>query len=134
MQHNISKSSEHLESYQSTENDYYRTWQMQKHGQIPVSPALRGGGAMQGQLPTGQDQQMSVQYYGPSMEDRTGTGTGFATYNSDNKSRYSEHIYESPKFERKEFVPPGYKTDALPTEYFELDPDSPNNPNSGSNK
>ena len=104
------KSSENLGSY-SAENDYYRTWQLQRHSQLPPRRANPHFGPAE----------IPIQYY----DERTGTGPGFATYNAETPgSRYSEHIYESPNFDRKDF---GIQPDA-PIDYFELDPESPTYP------
>ena len=83
------------QSATSSENDYYRTWQLQRHAvPRPVGPP-RG-------VP-------------PSYSDQLGRG------------RYVEHIYESPKFDRRdtgyddESLPVGASDRTGPSEYFELD-------------
>ncbi|ELU02936.1 hypothetical protein CAPTEDRAFT_222884 [Capitella teleta] len=121
-QQSMSKSQDNLGSYvSSTENDYYRTWQLQRHSQQPPPAHAHGLSPTPSPFTPGL---VPVQYY----DERTGTGPGLATYNSDNRSRYSEHIYESPNFERKDF---GITADGVPVDYFELDPDSPINHNPG---
>ncbi|KAK2187904.1 hypothetical protein NP493_151g04008 [Ridgeia piscesae] len=86
-----------LDSYTSSENDYYRTWQLQRHGP---------GGARVVAVPPPHVPYDSV--------DRT--------------TCMSEHIYESPKFDRREPTisrsGAGSRSDPLALQYYELDPQS----------
>ena len=76
-----------VQTYQSTGNDYYRTWQLSRHGGQATLPP-------------------------PYIDHR-------------HSQQYPEHIYESPKFERKTVCSTGYGHDGeAPTDYYELDPES----------
>ena len=79
------------------QNEYYRTWQIQQRNQ--------GGPGGRGEpLP-------------PPPYQCTNTGTGQG-------QRYSEHVYESPKFDRHELSPAlsDVQSELSHVKYFELDP------------
>ncbi len=96
------------EAYLPNENDYYRTWQLQRHGPVQGS----------------QHESSSSYPLAPSSP--------HSIVGDNNGSKYMfnqvEHIYESPKFERRDM------------QYYELDPSAvqsdnyQDNRNSGSNK
>ena len=82
------------------ENNYYRTWEMQRHGMkdgrdLPIPPPPYP--------------------HHPSLTSSSGDGVN---------PRYVEHIYESPKFERRQFSEEQPNVEFSPTQqYFELDPE-----------
>jgi len=85
------------QSATSSENDYYRTWQLQRHALPRTAAPPRG-------IP-------------PSYSDQLGAS---------GRGRYVEHIYESPKFDRRDTrygddCSPGAADRTVPSEYFELD-------------
>lgn len=78
----------------TTENDYFQTWQLQRHAAMHCTtgtPSRRGANLphsqrpVVGMLPLGVD-------------------TGQQQHHSGRP--HVEHIYESPKFERRDFIPP----------------------------
>jgi len=79
--------------YATTENDYFQTWQLQRHAAAnlptPSRRPLPRSIPVVGVLPIG------------------GVETAGAR-------PHVEHIYESPKFERREFVPPASTSAAHP--------------------
>ena len=83
-----------LDQYPTQENDYFRTWQLQRHAQpggVMVTPASHG---LHMAYPAGHAQTLP-------HESTAGTKYTFQPV---------EHIYESPKFERRDL------------HYHELDP------------
>ncbi|KAK2146945.1 hypothetical protein LSH36_577g02040 [Paralvinella palmiformis] len=113
-----SKTGDSTEYYHSTENDYYRTWQMQRH--VPQNSPLP---AVPTTIPPPPYHAKSPVLGGESHLHATSGNQGKSGYQ---KSTYppNEHIYESPKFERKDYSSDDYEIDGINTEYFELDPDS----------
>ncbi len=87
--------------YNAAENNYYRTWEIQRRSgkdqrDIPIPP--------------------------PPYQTRGSDGS----LTSDPRFRHVDHIYESPKFERRDFNPEEniVQGEFTPgTQYFELDPD-----------
>ena len=82
-----------LDQYPSQENDYFRTWQLQRHAQpggVMVTPSSHG---LHMSYPAAHAQTLP--------HEMTGTKYTFQPV---------EHIYESPKFERRDL------------HYHELDP------------
>jgi len=75
----------------TTENDYFQTWQLQRHAAICSTPSRR-----QQPYPAGQ---RSIPVVGmlPLVVETPSQPTS--------SRPYVEHIYESPKFERREFIP-----------------------------
>jgi len=72
----------------TTENDYFQTWQLQRHAMPPSARRAQPYPVAGIQRPV------------PGM-------LPFAAETTTQPGRpYVEHIYESPKFERREFVPP----------------------------
>ncbi len=86
------------------ENNYYRTWQLQRHTSGPT-----GSSNLTGPAPT------------PAHACATAAPPGGRSQD-DSPPRYVEHIYESPKSLRREF--PGVNTTSDSLKYFELDPSS----------
>ena len=90
------------------ENNYYRTWEMQRHGlkegrDLPIPPPP---------------------YHHTSAASSNGDGTN---------PRYAEHIYESPKFERRQLSDEQHSCEFGPTQqYFELDPEVVSKPGEAS--
>ena len=93
-----------LKTYQSMGNDYYRTWQLQRHLSSDLGPP-------------------------PYCEQARLAAGG--------KVPYVEHIYESPKFDRRDETMAHHgrditaysgsrthQSDDVPTEYYELEPES----------
>ena len=107
------KTGDSTEYYHSTENDYYRTWQIQRH--MPQSTPLPA-------VPS-DIHPPSYNFHGAhtsSTQDVTSTGNINNTgYHHDSYSP-QQHIYESPKFNRKGFS----RGDS--GEYYELDQDQDN--------
>lgn len=75
----------------TTENDYFQTWQLQRHAANCPTPSRRlqpypgqRSVPVVGMLPLGVD----------------------TTPQPASSRPYVEHIYESPKFERRDFIPP----------------------------
>ena len=84
-----------LDQYPSQENDYYRTWQMQRH-------ALSGPGGVI--MPGSHGFHPPYPGHAQTLpHDTSGPGTKYTF-------QPVEHIYESPKFERRDI------------KYYELDP------------
>ena len=75
----------------TTENDYFQTWQLQRHAANCSTPFRRP------QLYLGQRSVPVVGMLPLGVE---------ATSQPASSRPYVEHIYESPKFERREFIPP----------------------------
>ena len=74
----------------TTENDYFQTWQLQRHAASCSTPSRR---------PQPYPGQRSIPVVGMLP-------FGVDTTSQPASSRpYVEHIYESPKFERREFIP-----------------------------
>ena len=78
------------------ENTYYRTWQLQHRG------CNRAPSGVNAAPP-------------PPYDPVTLVGGG-----TNQNARYSEHIYESPKFERREMAPHGTEEPSS-VKYYELD-------------
>ena len=78
----------------TTENDYFQTWQLQRHAAncSAVTPSRRSlpGPGPQSQRPVLGALPLAVDTAAAQHSGRP----------------YVEHIYESPKFERREFIPP----------------------------
>jgi len=85
----------------TTENDYFQTWQLQRHAaNCPTTPSRR--------LMPYPGQQRSVPVVGMLP-------LGVEPTSQPASSRpYVEHIYESPKFERREFIPPASTSTSHP--------------------
>ncbi len=92
----VSKTADSGEYYQSTENDYYRTWQMQRHLQAMGQRTLSSPRALPKQLPP------------PPYNTNAHSASGSSSSDSYQRNQQygSEHIYESPKFDRKAFPDP----------------------------
>ena len=83
----------------TTENDYFQTWQLQRHAANCSTPTRRL------QPYPGQRSIPVVGMLPLSVETSTQPASS---------RPYVEHIYESPKFERREFIPPASTSAAHP--------------------
>ena len=89
------------DAYPCQENDYFRTWQLQRHHSVGR---------------------------GSSMPPLSPLSSSYDTMET-GKRRTVEHIYESPKFERKE-RPVGEESEqGSNVQYYELDPEAVGNGN-----
>ena len=84
-----------------SENDYYRTWQMQRH-LVPN----KGTGSGTAAHPVSRQQHLPPSY--DTMDSSSHRGT--------------DHIYESPKFERRGMSVDNGNDLVTPAQYYELDP------------
>ena len=89
----------------NAENDYYRTWQLQQRSH---------GGTML----TTPGECMEHSHGPPQTYRALSTDSSFSAQNS----RYSEHLYESPKFDHQEMQM--QDVDGGHVKYFELDPET----------
>ena len=89
------------------ENDYSRTWQMQRH------PGVGRSGAGLPPPPG----------HGYGVDPRSGSING---YGNNQHVNYDQHVYESPKFERHELHSGSDEgSDQAPSaQYYELDPEA----------
>ena len=87
-----------LEVYNPGENNYYRTWQLQQRA---------------GKQTTIQGSELPPPPYHP-----------VSTSSDGRDSRYVEHVYESPKFDRRDMTGTSGSGEIAHAQYFELDPDA----------
>jgi len=110
-------------NYSSAENDYFRTWQLQR--QVVPPPACS---AAAGAAPSATGQRFTVLRACPAGQFAGGGSCGAEPSGQCGGRRVViEHIYESPKFERRDLSSPeGADTPGqqpgTPLQYHELDP------------
>lgn len=112
-------------NYSSAENDYFRTWQLQRQVVPPSCSAAAAGAA-----PSAAGQRFTVLRACPAGQFAGGGGGGCGAEpggQCGGRRVVIEHIYESPKFERRDLSSPeGADTPGqqpgTPLQYHELDP------------
>ena len=95
----------------NSENDYYKTWQLQQRA--------RGGSGIPPPPPPAAQNDCPDHALGPPPQTyrALSTDSSFSAQNS----RYSEHLYESPTFDHHDVLYPD--ADGGHAKYFELDPE-----------
>lgn len=114
-------------NYSSAENDYFRTWQLQRQV-VPTSCSAAAAAA--GAAPSAAGQRFTVLRACPAGQFAGGGGGGCGAEpggQCGGRRVVIEHIYESPKFERRDLSSPeGADTPGqqpgTPLQYHELDP------------
>ena len=112
----------------SSENDYYRTWQLQRHppGARPY-PGAGAHGSFGNDDTIERGTHTAMLCTNPHCSQRP-----YDTMDAERRQQPMEHIYESPKFDRRDVVPPpvppqnqtsNSTTGGSSQQYFELDPD-----------
>lgn len=115
-------------NYSSAENDYFRTWQLQRQV-VPPSCSAAAGAPAAGAATSAAGQRFTVLRACPAGQFAGGGGGCGAEPGGQCGGRrvVIEHIYESPKFERRDLSSPeGADTPGqqpgTPLQYHELDP------------